>query len=531
MPSTCGNWQDSIRWWFLRDFNHSIDIFRQDKFFRGIMKAWWDLKHNLVQSLPSCMEEWLCQPLIMNPLFLSEEGGMLGKRTRLKWADFDRGEAGSVRNWLYFSSSTIENKTQICRTIWGGNIMYTEIDRVFTMHSFQPSQSGLFWYGMFSSLNVLLGVRGYKNSHDCLYFDVLRSGRLHSIVMEDEVVSQGSMLPVRILWKNDKKWMLNPHPNDINNLSELWVYENKPIDKLLWDPNEWKWQSILPQGMLGKQIPFFQYSVKMGRELLRRRVVVTPVTCKFWNLGNVRHSWLNAYWKWLWAMEIPRKVVLFRWLLVHYGTPVKSWMKGHCHDLKCDNCGFPNETVHHVLWVCPIARAVWKRMLRILYPIYGKQVYTWGFVRWGRLAEEIQNYERDYVDFLLLSDGRHVLEVSYTTTIRCLEEDKVWSTISSLVVWVLWKARCKCVFQKVKQNAVELVKEIWLMLLHTLRGQYEAITSEPDVVVHKQQFREIWKKAEVFTSFGERIKWRYAPPTWLFPPPVLEHTYKRAFDT
>ena len=26
--------------------------------------------------------------------------------------------------------------------------------------------------------------------------------------------------------------MLNPHRNYINNLSELWVYENKPIDKL-----------------------------------------------------------------------------------------------------------------------------------------------------------------------------------------------------------------------------------------------------------------------------------------------------------
>ena len=94
---------------------------------------------------------------------------------------------------------------------------------------------------------------------------------------------------------------------------------------------------------------------------------------------------------------------------------------------------------------CPIARAIWKRMLRILYPIYGKQVYTW-----ERLAKEIQNYEKVYVDFLLLFEGRHVLEVSYPTTIRCLEEDKVWSTISSLVVWVLWKPRCKCVFQKVK---------------------------------------------------------------------------------
>ena len=65
------------------------------------------------------------------------------------------------------------------------------------------------------------------------------------------------------------------------------------------------------------------------------------------------------------------------------------------------------------------------------------------------------------------------------------EEDKVWSMISSLVVWVLWKARCKCVFQKVKYNVVELVKQVWLILLHTLTGQYDAITCKPEVVIHK----------------------------------------------
>ena len=35
------------------------------------------------------------------------------------------------------------------------------------------------------------------------------------------------------------------------------------------------------------------------------------------------------------------------------------------------------------------------------------------------------------------------------------------------------------------------------MLLHTLRGQYEAIIGELDVVFRKQQhFREMWTKAE-----------------------------------
>ena len=87
---------------------------------------------------------------------------MSGKRTRLNWANFDKGEAESAGNWLTFSSLAMENKTHVCSTIWGGNIMYVEMDRVFTISSFQPSQTSLFWYGIFSSLHVLLGVKGYK---------------------------------------------------------------------------------------------------------------------------------------------------------------------------------------------------------------------------------------------------------------------------------------------------------------------------------------------------------------------------------
>ena len=36
----------------------------------------------------------------------------------------------------------------------------------------------------------------------------------------------------------------------------------------------------------------------------------------------------------------------------------------------------------------------------------------WGFVRWGKLAEEMHNYENGCVDFLLLSDGRQVYWMS-----------------------------------------------------------------------------------------------------------------------
>ena len=53
----------------------------------------------------------------------------------------------------------------------------------------------------------------------------------------------------------------------------------------------------------------------------------------------------NGY---VWAMQIPKRVVLVRWLLTYYGIPVKSWMWGHCHDLKFDSCRSPIESVYHV---------------------------------------------------------------------------------------------------------------------------------------------------------------------------------------
>ena len=38
-------------------------------------------------------------------------------------------------------------------------------------------------------------------------------------------------------------------------------------------------------------------------------------------------------------------------------------------------------------------------MLRILYLVYGNQVCTWGFVRWGRLAEDYRIMKRSVLIF------------------------------------------------------------------------------------------------------------------------------------
>ena len=82
-----------------------------------------------------------------------------------------------------------------------------------------------------------------------------------------------------------------------------------------------------------------------------------------------------------------------------------------------------------------------------------------------------------------------------------------------------------CFYQKKKKkNILDIlrVKEIWLMLLHTIGGQYEAITGEPEVVIRKQQqFWEIWKKVRssplsVREYSGDMLHQDafFLPPSW-----------------
>ena len=61
-------------------------------------------------------------------------------------------------------------------------------------------------------------------------FDVLPFEQLLSIYMEEDVVTC-----------NSREHATYPHSNDIvNSLYGSWVYENRPIDYLLWDPCDWK---------------------------------------------------------------------------------------------------------------------------------------------------------------------------------------------------------------------------------------------------------------------------------------------------
>ena len=62
-------------------------------------------------------------------------------------------------------------------------------------------------------------------------------------------------------------------------------------------------------------------------------------------------------------------------------------------------------------------------------------------------------------------------------------------------------------------NVVDVVKEICLTLVHTLKEEYDAIKGDSDVVFRKKEvFKKRWERMNVFCMVNCCIHWRYQPP-------------------
>ena len=54
---------------------------------------------------------------------------------------------------------------------------------------------------------------------------------------------------------------------------------------------------------------------------------------------------------------------------------------------------------------------------------------------------------------------------------------------------------------------MDAVKEIWMTLVHTLKGEYDAIKGDPDVVFRKQEvFKKRWERMNVFYTVNGGLR-------------------------
>ena len=134
--------------------------------------------------------------------------------------------------------------------------------------------------------------------------------------------------PVRVIGKSSKKWILDPSPSASMLFCQLWVLKKMSLD-LNWDPSYYLWKHANPSSH-SIFIQVFQYFVKLGRKLLLSRLLHPPSAMKVWLANGASLVDASKYWKWLWSMQIPRKIVLFRWLLLRIGGDDSVQRKKWC---------------------------------------------------------------------------------------------------------------------------------------------------------------------------------------------------------
>ncbi|KAI5337027.1 hypothetical protein L3X38_016296 [Prunus dulcis] len=87
----------------------------------------------------------------------------------------------------------------------------------------------------------------------------------------------------------------------------------------------------------------------------------------------------NSFWKKVWSQEIPQKLIFFNWRAIHNSRPCKANLlkRKIVSDDACPICIVNSENLIHVVWSCPGAQKVWKKV-RFMEVFKGLQLSTYG---------------------------------------------------------------------------------------------------------------------------------------------------------
>ena len=522
-PPMGGLWSDSIRWIFIPDKRYVMTRHWEDKFFNGILRAWEHVHQGLGYDAPTCEEEYLRQHLVWNPNMRLPSGHMLGSRRRLDWAKFDAGPGASVDAWKSFFALPTNVRSELLTSLRGGQIMCDQVQAVLghlssTIWSFNPSR----WEGAFTRLQVMVGVRGYFANGSFQDYVLDEDGVISRSLIQSEVLQYATFSKIRVLAYDGAKWIIDPQLEAIKEHWKLRIFEKKPLTRLQWDPGEFWWKD--PFDHSGKKCGFFQYSVKIGRHILTAQRRTTPGATQFWTQQGITIEFLSKFWVKLWARKQDMKINAFHWLLVHRAVPVGQWLERSGGPTMCIYCSCQMETLKHCFWECQAAQQVWRRVCRILASMFTDGSFCWGMVAWATLTPMIWAYEASPNDTVIKIQGgrlgvvqRSHMDIPYM--LKTMQE--VWELLSTTTMWFLWTARCSKAFDNITVHPVEIVRNVWMQMVHTLRGQYDDIKGETDAaVLQRLQFTSYWKKGPFFTLENTKPRWCLTPPLWLFPPPI-----------
>ena len=516
-PRTGGPWQPEIRWLFAEMRRVGLTRRSEDRFACSLLRTWELLRPALEQVPPSSTEEILRQPLVWNPLVRTVRGHLVGSRPHVSWGAMAGGPARTFWDWQQFQRLSGPQQTERTAGMRGSALMIADVLEAIPAQWTQPAQlHPPAWMGAFTRTEVLIGVRGCSPT-TMLFFEVEAAGRLRRVPEEADIISSCTFQRIRVVGTRDRRWQVDPDPAGISGEGEwrLWAWDSRPLARLQWDPGEWQWRDPFASPE-SPPVPFFQFSARLGRHILLSRRQAVPASAEHWRRQGLSPAFLEGFWRRIWRYHQARRSVVFQWLVAHRGVAVGTWLQFGGRPPDCTGCGHPQESQRHCLWDCPLAQQVWTRLLRLASGEY----FTWGAVAWGTLAGCALGYETEADSRALRGQQLEVVPCPDFSSRECsLDRDQRWELISSLGMWFVWRARCRRIFEGRTVPAAETVRDFWVELIHTLRGQYEQLQGDSESRQGRRRaFLQRWGAGPFFFLRAGSVLWQYRPPAWLFPP-------------
>jgi len=77
---------------------------------------------------------------------------------------------------------------------------------------------------------------------------------------------------------------------------------------------------------------------------------------------ETRASGEDRSWSEVWKLNVPPKVRVFWWQVLHNSLPLKAELKRRHVAMEsfCEMCGDPDESLYHVIFQCPMAKRFWR---------------------------------------------------------------------------------------------------------------------------------------------------------------------------
>ena len=225
-------------------------------------------------------------------------------------------------------SSPSATQHTVLSTMRGGKAMAADINASIACLMDFPTTSNTIrgWFELASNNRAARRVVAINSEGTWFHFAVDEEGQMRANERTIPDLDCPDLLKkIRVVALIKGKWHLDPSPE--NQAEKIWIFGNRPVARLQWDPGEFPWKRPRTQSESG-EIEFFRYSVKLGRTLLSADEVYITVSEKRWDSYGIHKELRTPLWKGIWNNPLTRMIISFRWLLIHRGLAVGARAKG-----------------------------------------------------------------------------------------------------------------------------------------------------------------------------------------------------------